>query len=94
MKYARIRDGIVAELFDEKPEFHPEIMVNIRECPLNTQQNDVFDHETEQYSRPDQPIIAISEPSEIQVRLLALEEKIGITALDKQAARSKLVAKE
>lgn len=46
MTYARVQDGIVRELFPEKPDFVPEIMAMIFQCPPETVEGWTYDGHT------------------------------------------------
>ena len=89
MFYARIENGEVKEILevDDLPPFHKSL--KWIECDKNTRQG-FIDNEDGTFTEPDAIPDPPYEPSELEVRLAALEEKAGITQADKDAARAAL----
>lgn len=89
MFYARIENKIVKEILeiDNLPPFHKSL--KWIKCDGNTGEG-FIDNEDGTFTEPDAIPDPPYEPSELYVRLAALEKKAGITQADKDAARTAL----
>lgn len=89
--YARIEDNIVKEIFLEKPEFHPDLMKDILLCPNNVTEG--MEYKNGSFSQPKPIQKPEPEPSELEIKIAAIEKKLSITKQDLDDARNELIKK-
>lgn len=92
MKFVRVSDGKVVEVFDEKPDFHKDIMAHVHECPDDGVQNHwAFDGQT--FTAPPPFVPEPPFVSDQQAVIKAIRDKGIVTQKEIDGARA-AIAKE